>query len=386
MFPSITDKISEVRSHIVQGDVHLGLRRFTDCAIDTENPAHFRRVLEVLDLNDKNPQTTTAGLMELVDPLLETFGREQVVQAKQETVITVNKLGKKYQNGNFSLKDISFSTQAGEITGLVGENGNGKTTLLRLLAKELKASSGHVRYDFAKEKISEYELRTKLIYIPQRIPRWYGSLMNNLQFTLTLHGIKGEENRLWAEILVARMGLQQYKHLDWTRISSGYKTRFELAKNLLRKPVLFLLDEPLANLDILAQQTILQDIKFLSQSNTRPFAAVLSSQQLFEVEKVSDLVIFLRKGEARYQNRPGAHEQDVDEVVFEMDADTTKEKLANVFFRLGIMRIVNNGGTYITHFPKGTSPAEIYRAIADSGISFNYVRNISKSSRRYFAD
>lgn len=71
--------------------------------------------------------------------------------------------------------------------------------------------------------------------------------------------------------------------------------RFELARMLLRKPKILLIDEPLANLDILAQQTILDDFRNIAGSPYRPIAIVLSSQQLYEVEKTSQQVVFLKR-------------------------------------------------------------------------------------------
>jgi ABC-2 type transport system ATP-binding protein len=78
----------------------------------------------------------------------------------------------------------------------VGENGNGKTTLLRILAKDLKFDQGNLQYQIDENVSSDYDLRTKLTYIPQRTPKWYGSLKTNLKFAATHYGIKGEENEL----------------------------------------------------------------------------------------------------------------------------------------------------------------------------------------------
>src|ERR1700743_3852361 len=101
--------------------------------------------------------------------------------------------------------------------------------------------------------------------------------MKNLKYTSTCFGWKGKENFLWTEMIIARMGLRPFRTYTWNRISSGYKMRFELARTLLKQPEILLLDEPLANLDILAQQIILEDLKYLAQSQTMPLSIILSS-------------------------------------------------------------------------------------------------------------
>src|SRR5690606_10595788 len=106
----------------------------------------------------------------------------------------------------------------------------------------------------------------------------------NLKFTASHYGIKGEENELIVLMYMIRFGLWKYRNHQWSELSSGYKMRFELARTFLRKPSILLLDEPLANLDVLAQQLILEDLKHLSHSLANPMGIILSSQQLYEVE------------------------------------------------------------------------------------------------------
>lgn len=94
----------------------------------------------------------------------------------------------------------------------------------------------------------------------------------------THYGYTGQHNELIVLMMIARMGLWPFKNLNWAELSSGYKMRFELARTLLRKPEIMLLDEPLANLDVLAQQVVLEDIKSIAKSATNPIAVVLSLQ------------------------------------------------------------------------------------------------------------
>lgn len=101
---------------------------------------------------------------------------------------------------------------------------------------------------------------------------------------------------------MALMGLRPFRKHDWKDLSSGYNMRFELARMLLRKPELLLIDEPLANLDILAQQVILDDFRNIEKSPFRPLGIILSSQQQYEVEKTSDYVIILKNGKLNQES------------------------------------------------------------------------------------
>ncbi len=184
-------------------------------------------------------------------------------------------------------------------------------------------------------------------------------------------------------MIVARMGLRPFRTYNWSRISSGYKMRFELARTLIRQPQVLLLDEPLANLDILAQQIILEDLKFLSGSHTMPLSIILSSQQLYEVEKVSDQVIFLQKGVPKYQNtrptdeaRPG--------LTLELETDAGREQLQTLLANHGLQKLSFNGGVYIIYFDAGATLPQVLQTIGAAGLSIKYLRDISTSSRRFF--
>lgn len=204
----------------------------------------------------------------------------------------------------FSLKPLNVYLKTGEITGVVGENGNGKTTLLRILAGELSIETGTLVYPALQTQTQDwYAVKNKLAFIPQRIDKWHGPLLETLKFHATIHDIKGESNEKQIDYILFRLGLDKFRDLKWSEISSGYRLRFELAKMLLWKPKLLLLDEPLANLDINAQQLFLQDLRFFSQSLKHPMGIILTSQNLHEIERVADNIIFIRQGETIYNGQ-----------------------------------------------------------------------------------
>ncbi len=383
----------EVRAHYAAGDYALAHRRLLDAALDTRRPAIFREVLSYADWLDAHPdaaQTVEAAdkAMTLLDKI-ETAGAASAGQNAGAHLLSITNLGKRYEQGNFSLQDVNLELDAGGIIGLVGENGNGKTTLLRLIATELKPDTGAIRYPFIRDAEDDYDLRTRLVYIEQRIPRWYGSLMDNLQFTLAHYGLHGEGNLLWAELMIARLGLRPFRKLTWNRLSSGYRTRFELAKTLLRQPRILLLDEPLANLDILSQQTILQDLRYMARSAVAPFGMLLSSQHIYEVEKVSDRIIFLKAGKPQYSAPADAAAVEAAvaagaPLMYELEAPCSRDALAAAFGGLKVEGISFNGGVFIVQFAGGTGEGDVLRALADAGIPLQYLRNISASSRRFF--
>lgn len=383
-----SERLQEVAEHYQSGDYHLGLRRMLDAALETRNPAIFEKALAFCDASEKVPENSLRTLAEQLLGDMAKAAPEERTYAGTGNVVDIVSVSKTYNKGKFKLQPVSLTLKPGEIAGLVGENGNGKTTFLRIIGGELRADTGSVNYKLSNNPKDEYERRTALVFIPQRIPRWWGTLTDNLHFAARHYGLVGRENELWVEMIIARLGLRPYKQLSWGTISSGYRTRFEIARTLLRRPEVLLLDEPLANLDIISQQTILQDLKYLAQSSAHPMAIVLSSQQIYEVEKVSDKIIFLKQGAPVYHNLKQTEAITTtiaQTVVFEIETSAPREVLLKIFEPLQIQQLQFNGGVYLADFPAGTTASAVLAALAASPIEVTYFRNITNSSRRFFA-
>ena len=376
-------RVQETLQYFTQKDIGLAFRKLLDCAADTQQMSIYEKAIALTDWKEKHPAEVET-LIEKATVLLREIADCKVTELPTETAVLVaEEVRKHYALGRFQLGTISLSIKKGQVYGLVGENGNGKTTLLRILARDLSYDSGVVKYYFTERPKNDYDLRTKLIYIPQRTEKWYGSLKDNLKFTLSSYGIPAEENELRTLLMIARLGLWQYQHLDWNALSSGYKMRFELARTLLRQPEILLLDEPLGNLDVLAQQVILEDLKMIANSVNHPIALILSSQQLFEVEKISDKVIFLRNGQYR-DNAEATTTEEAMPLIVEIDTTNTREELMAVFKAFALEKLNYNGGVYVAYFRPNTEYSAVLEALGKAKIDLTYIRNISASTRRFF--
>lgn len=374
-------RVQEVLHFFDNKDSVLGFRKMLDCAMDTQNMGIYKKAIELTDWKEKYP-TYTDELIEKSKILLQEIATIPVEEYNNEqSVLRARNILKSYGSKKFSLGPVSVEIKKGQVYGLVGENGNGKTTLLRILAKEISYNEGELNYSFNQIPKNDYDLRTKLVYIPQRTAKWYGSLKDNLKFVLSNYGISSEENETRVLMMIARLGLWNYKHLKWSELSSGYKMRFELARTLLRKPELLLLDEPLANLDVLAQQVILEDLKAIANSVNHPIALILSSQQLYEVEKVSDKVIFLKNGQ--YKNNEDGLTSD-NQLIIEIDTSNSREDLLETFKNFKLEKLNFNGGVFVAYFAEETELYQVISALGNTKIQITYLRNISNSTRRFF--
>lgn len=378
-------QFEQIIEYLKYDDFILLTKRLIDLTLDSESIVFYKKtndLLDWLDVPTENTYERKQKFQTLLDELYSFLSAKETVVPK--LLVSAERLQKTYPSGRFSLGPVDLHLHEGEILGLVGENGNGKTTLLRLLCGELFATAGKLKYHFPFTDL--YDLRTQLVYIPQRTQTWYGSVFTNLEFTAASYGYTAEENPLVVNLIMARLGLRKFRNYGWKDLSSGYKMRLELAHMLLRKPKILLIDEPLANLDILAQQTILEDFKAIAKSPFRPIGIVLSSQQLYEVEKTSDQVIFLKNGAQKNLHNDTATANGVVEpqhFIYEFETEWTKNQLIPLFGN-SLVELQFNGGVYIATCTPELIPAHFLQMITTQNVPLQYFRNISNSTRRFF--
>lgn len=377
--------LEEIKSYLDHRDYVLANRRLLDFSLDTNEPDIIREAIALsrnyrksglLDGNQYLAPELESETNHLLSRLVE---KSEAQPHHMGVLVHAANISKRYNRGNFSLKPLSLDIHCGQIIGVVGENGNGKTTLLRCLAGQLATDQGTIHYSLLKDP-DHYTVKNHVVFIPQRIPRWFGQLKDNLHFSAAIVGITGEWNDLLVEFMLERFGLSQFAHLTWNQISSGYRTRFEIARILLKRPKVLILDEPLANLDINAQQTLLTDLRFLTKSAFNPMGVILTSQQLHEVEKIADNVLLIRDGNCVYRTGDQIQQQ----LGFAFEVEISNERDALMCALNGFhYQLSFNGGNYTI-----TSPVhpvhDMLQALVNNGVYIRYYRDITTSTKRLF--
>lgn len=290
---------------------------------------------------------------------------------------------KDYPRSGFKLSVPELTLPEGSITGVVGENGNGKTTLLGVIAGEISAAGSFHYFERPIDPSSDWSIiKNDIAFIPQRIPKWFGTLIQNLRLKAALEGIPADQIDDELDTILDFLDLQKYRELHWHEISTGFRLRFELARVLIGKPKLLVLDEPIANLDINTQQKFLSDLKNILQDKEYPTAVVLSSQQLHEIETVADQMVFLKKGKAVFSGNVEMLSAEDEKHFYEIQVkrDARLEEILN---GLGF-EFDKQGEYYHVRTERGVDASKMLTLLISKGISLKYFRDISNSTKRLF--
>jgi ABC-2 type transport system ATP-binding protein len=220
--------------------------------------------------------------------------------------LRVERLRKQY-GGVVALEDISFSVGRGEIVGLLGPNGAGKTTTINMILGVLEPTAGRVLIDgidIAKDRARALA-RTNFAAVYAALP---GNLTvaENLRFFGLLYAVDSLKSRV--EELLSEFELDRLRDTRCGLLSSGEQTRGALAKALINRPRLLLLDEPTASLDPAAAQIIRERIRNLALHAGR--GILWTSHNMHEVQAVCHRVLFLSHGRVLLEGDPNTLPQE----------------------------------------------------------------------------
>jgi ABC-2 type transport system ATP-binding protein len=342
------------------------------------------RIIALIGSIDKDIVTT---------PLQDDLGilklsRNNYFSQTAKPVFSCSGLYKKFNL--FELRNISIDLRVGEITAVVGRNGNGKTTLCRIVAGLLAKDDGKISYPyFGQENSADLDwgtIKSNIAYLSQDILPLQGTVENTLCLEAALHGIRGAENTRQVDFMIRRLGLVKYRDAEWGQLSGGYRLRFSLARILLWRPRLLILDEPLAHLDPKAQITVLSDLRDFADSINYPMSILMTSQHIHEAELIADKIIFLRDGEAIFYDSIERIGRDRKTNHYEIGCLYIPGEMEKILSQLNVVSISHNGLYFEVETTCEVSAAQILNTLNDAGIEISFFRDISNSTKKFLLE
>ena len=217
-------------------------------------------------------------------------------------MLTIQNMTKHFEGApQPALNHIQAELHPGRITGLVGPDGAGKTTLMRIMAGLLVPSEGRVTYDALDTACDTQSLHAVLGYMPQRFGLYEDlSVIENLRLFADLRNIRGAERSRTFERLLAFTGLDPFKKRLARQLSGGMKQKLGLACALLKKPRLLLLDEPSVGVDPISRRELWRMVREMLDDDT---TIVWSTAYLDEAEQCDD-VLLLSDGHLLFGGKP----------------------------------------------------------------------------------
>src|SRR6266446_5489780 len=194
-----------------------------------------------------------------------------------------------------ALDNVSFAVAPGSFTALLGLNGAGKSTLFSIITRLFGMQAGHIRifsHDIGREP-GEALRRMGVVFQPRTLDLDL-SVTQNLLYHAALQGIDRREARMRSAEVLSRMGLADRPGSKVRDLSGGQMRRLEIARALLHRPRLLLLDEPTVGLDVKARADILTHVRQLVGEQG---IGVLWATHLFDEIHSSDDLVVLHQGE-----------------------------------------------------------------------------------------
>lgn len=289
-------------------------------------------------------------------------------------VLEIKNLSKSYGSLR-ALDNFSLTINKGEICGILGPNGSGKTTTLGILLDILKADSGYFLW-FGKQADDNQRQRIGALL---ESPIFYPHLtpVDNLKIIADIKKIGYSQ----INEVIETVGLTERKKSKYKTFSLGMKQRLAIAATLLGKPEVMILDEPTNGLD---PQGIAEIRNLILSIGKRGITILLASHMLDEVQKICSHVVILQKGKKKGDGR-------VSEVLsastaFEIAAENLEE-LRKVLSENGsFSEIILENDLLVATIEKEITVAELNKFLVEKGIYATHLALRKKSLEKYFLD
>lgn len=199
-----------------------------------------------------------------------------------------------------AVRDVSFSIDRGEVVGLLGHNGAGKTTIMKMLTGYLEPTSGSIQVDGLSMGEDTRAIQSRIGYLPENCPLWPEQrVIDYLEYQAVLHGVPADRRNAAVASALRRTDLLGRASAPIHALSRGYRQRVGVAQAILHDPDIVILDEPTNGLD----PTQIRHMRELIAELARQSTVIVSTHILQEVQAVCQRVLILRAGELAVDSR-----------------------------------------------------------------------------------
>jgi len=210
-----------------------------------------------------------------------------------DTVVSVQNLVKKYKN-NYAVNDLSFDVKKGEILGLLGPNGSGKTTTINCILSILQFDSGQIKIFGETMRPSAYDIKQKIGVIFQEVAVFNElTVYENIDYFCGLYISDKNTRKQYIADALKLVSLEKFQKYRPKQLSGGLLRRLNIACGIAHKPELIFLDEPTVAVDPQSRNNILNDIKKLRDQGA---TVIYTTHYMEEVEELCDRIIILDNG------------------------------------------------------------------------------------------
>ena len=209
--------------------------------------------------------------------------------------LEITDLVKRYPTGTEALRQVSLDIETGEFFGLLGPNGAGKSTLIHCTTGLAQPTSGSIRV-FGHDAIEHYaEARLAVGLAPQDLNLdWFLTLEETLDYHGGYFGMPKKERKERTAELLEAFSLSEKKDDRTRTLSGGMKRRLILARALMHRPRLLILDEPTAGVDVELRLELWQYVQRINEEGT---TILLTTHYLEEAERLCDKIAFINDGQ-----------------------------------------------------------------------------------------